>query len=134
MKALPVGTGVFLAVSLIALAAVLGYRTGREEVPYESIAEVFEELGLPPADEFRALHEDDEDAQRVQWIYPTIDAEGAPFFIVVTDGGEVRDTAALCAGVAAYLAEHRGIDFSGGHTEMLFTPDGEMLRHWETTP
>lgn len=140
MRAFPAGIGFVIAVSLIALAAVLGYRTGREEAepsPFDTAVQALETRGAAQAAEFRAAHEGDTQAQRVRRIHPTVDDEGLPYVVTVVsgDGRDGKQVAAadLCEAVVGFLREERGIDFSRGHTELLYTDDGDMLRRYDTT-
>lgn len=126
------GVGILIAVSLIALAAVLGYRTGRDQEQGPTVASLMRERAQATAEEYRSVYRDDELAQKVARLHVTMDNSGAPYFIAVLSDGRDVDSEALCAQVTDFLSHQRGLDFSPGHTELVFTAEGEMLRNFTT--
>ncbi|GAB2876171.1 hypothetical protein [Streptomyces mayteni] len=132
--------GVFLAVSLMALAAVLGYQHGRGNGPDVAdgpVVDSLERQGDAVAEVFRAANPDDPTADLVRWILASTDDAGyAAVTVVVEDMAEEDDldAAALCASVAAFLAAEYGVAFGEGHTELLVTAGGSVLRRFDSTP
>lgn len=126
------GVGVLIVVSLVALAAVLGYRTGRDQEQGPTVASLMRERAQATAEEYRSQYPGDDAAQKVARIHVTMDNSGAPYFITVLSDGEDVDAESLCAQVTDFLSHQRGLDFSSGHTELVFTAEGEMLRNFTT--
>ncbi|WP_165956149.1 hypothetical protein [Streptomyces hainanensis] len=132
--------GVFLAVSLMALAAVLGYHHGHNNGPDVAdgpVVDSLERQGDAVAAAFRAAHPDDPAADLVRWALASTDAAGYPALTVVVEDVEDEDdidAASLCASVAAFLAAEYGVALGEGHTELLVTAGGSVLRRFDTTP
>lgn len=136
MRALPTGIAFLVAVSLVALAAVLGYRTGQDDQGgwLQELSGDLKERGTATAEAFRD-RTSEAVARQVRWLHPSVDASGAPLFWVIVEGDAARaEVAELCARVVRFLTEERGVDFSGGHTEVVYTTRGEMLRRYDSTP
>ena len=131
--------GLLLAVSLLALAAVIGYRSGREaerRTMWEPISDRLEDVGSALAREFRSRAAADSAgpaADEVQWICLSLDARGLPLLVVVTDSRpEEAEADRLLAGIRDFLARRHGADFAGGHGDLLLTSDGEVVRDLPT--
>ncbi|RKN37509.1 hypothetical protein [Streptomyces hoynatensis] len=126
--------GLLLAVSLVALAAVIGYRSGREaerKAAWEPIADRMEDAGTALAGEFRARAGSSAGraARGVQWICVSLDPQGLPLVVVVTDARpEGTEADQLLADIRDFLAQRHGADFARGHSDMLLTSEGEVVR------
>lgn len=80
------------------------------------------------ADDFRGQHSG-EAAEAVLRIYPSVNADGTPDYLVLVDTGGTPDfdPRVLSAEVRAFLRQHRGMDFSRGYSMVMYTLEGDEL-------